>query len=163
MGELFGLDGGVIVLTCFALIIVLFIFILIVSIKLASLRKRYTQMINGSKAENMEQIIIDMQKGLNEQKAESAATSAKVETIRQALMKTKSKVAIHRYNAFNEGGSDLSFTIAILDEYQDGIILTGIHSREQMYLYAKPIQNAQSTYTLSSEEKEAINQTLKQP
>ncbi|NRF90237.1 DUF4446 family protein [Paenibacillus frigoriresistens] len=163
MGELFGLDGGVIVLTCFALIIVLFIFILIVSIKLASLRKRYTQMINGSKAENMEQIIIDMQKGLNEQKAESVATSAKVETIRQALMKTKSKVAIHRYNAFNEGGSDLSFTIAILDEYKDGIILTGIHSREQMYLYAKPIQNAQSTYTLSPEEKEAINQTLKQP
>jgi hypothetical protein len=163
MGELFGLDGGVIVLTCFALIIVLFIFILIVSIKLASLRKRYTQMINGSKAENMEQIIIDMQKGLNEQKAESVATSAKVETIRQALMKTKSKVAIHRYNAFNEGGSDLSFTIAILDEYQDGIILTGIHSREQMYVYAKPVQNAQSTYTLSPEEKEAINQTLKQP
>ncbi len=120
-------------------------------------------MMNGSKAENMEQLIIEMQKGLNEQKAESVATSAKVETIRQALMKMKSKIAIHRYNAFNEGGSDLSFTIAILDDYQDGVILTGIHSREQMYLYAKPIQNAQSTYTLSPEEKEAINQTLKQP
>ncbi|KQX54884.1 DUF4446 family protein [Paenibacillus sp. Root444D2] len=162
MGELFGLDGGVIVLACFTLIVVLFIFILVVSIKLASLRKQYTQMMNGSKVENVEQLIIDMQKGLNEQKAESIATSAKVEMIRQALMKTKSKIAIHRYNAFNEGGSDLSFTIAILDDYQDGVILTGIHSREQMYLYAKPIQNAQSTYTLSPEEKEAINQTLKQ-
>lgn len=163
MGELFGLDAGVIVLICFALIVVLFIFILVVSIKLASLRKQYAQMMNGSQAENMEQLIIDMQKGLNEQKAESIATSAKVETIRQAMLKTKSKIAIHRYNAFNEGGSDLSFTIAILDDYQDGVILTGIHSREQMYLYAKPIQNAQSTYTLSPEEKEAINQTLKQP
>ncbi|WP_261303394.1 DUF4446 family protein [Paenibacillus andongensis] len=163
MGELFGIDSGVIVLTCFALIVVLFIFIFIVSIKLSSLRKKYTQMMNGSKAENMEQLLIEMQNGLNEQKAESVATSAKVETIRQALMKTKSKLAIHRYNAFNEGGSDLSFTIAILDDYQDGVILTGIHSREQMYLYAKPIQNAQSTYTLSPEEKEAINQTLKQP
>ncbi len=30
MGELFGLDGGVIVLTCFALIVVLFIFVLVV-------------------------------------------------------------------------------------------------------------------------------------
>jgi hypothetical protein len=162
MGELFGLDGGVIVLTCFALIFILFIFVLILTIKLSSLRKQYTQMMNGSKAENMEQLIIEMQQGLNEQKAESVATSAKVETIRQSLMKMKSKIAIHRYNAFNEGGSDLSFTIAILDDYQDGVILTGIHSREQMYLYAKPIQNAQSTYTLSPEEKEAINQTLKQ-
>lgn len=162
MGELFGFDVGVIVLTCFALIVVLFIFVLVVFIKLTSLRKQYTQMMNGSQSENMEQLIIDMQKGLNEQKAESLATSAKVETIHKALMKTKSKIAIHRYNAFNEGGSDLSFTIAILDDYQDGVILTGIHSREQMYLYAKPIQNAQSTYTLSPEEKEAINQTLKQ-
>ena len=101
MGELFGLDGGVIILTCFALIVVLFIFILIVSIKLASLRKQYTQMMNGSKAENMEQLLINMQNGLNEQKAESVATSAKVETIRQALMKTKSKVAVHRYNAIH--------------------------------------------------------------
>ncbi|SDO52679.1 Protein of unknown function [Paenibacillus sp. yr247] len=163
MGELFGLDGGIIVLTCFALILVLFIFILILSIKLSSLRKQYTQMMNGSKAENMEELIIEMQKVLNEQKAESIATSAKVETIRKAMMRLKSKVAIHRYNAFNEGGSDLSFTVAILDEYQDGVLLTGIHSREQMYMYAKPIQNAQSSYTLSPEEKEAINQTLKQP
>lgn len=162
MGELFGLDGGIIVITCFALILVLFIFLLIISIKLASLRKKYTQMMNGSKAENIEQLIIELQNGLNEQKAESITTSARVETVRQALMKTKSKVAIHRYNAFNEGGSDLSFTIAILDDYQDGVILTGIHSREQMYLYAKPIQNALSTYTLSPEEKEAINLTLKQ-
>lgn len=162
MGELFGLDGAIIVLTCFALILVLFIFIIVISIKLSSLRKQYTRMMNGSKAENMEQLIIEMQNGLNEQKAESITTSAKVETVRKALMKTKSKVVIHRYNAFNEGGSDLSFTIAILDDYQDGVILTGIHSREQMYLYAKPIQNAQSTYTLSPEEQEAINLASKQ-
>ncbi|OPH53566.1 hypothetical protein BC351_06810 [Paenibacillus ferrarius] len=162
MGELFGLDGGVIVLACLAFIVVLFILVIVLFVKLSSLRKQYTLMMNGSKAENMEQLVIDMQRGINEQKAESITTSAKVETIRQAIMKMKSKVAIHRYNAFNEGGSDLSFTIAILDEFQDGIILTGIHSREQMYLYAKPIQNAQSTYTLSPEEKEAINQTLKQ-
>ncbi|MEC0226798.1 DUF4446 family protein [Paenibacillus alba] len=163
MGELFGLDGGVIVLACLAFIVVLFILVIVLFVKLSSLRKQYTLMMNGSQAENMEQLIIDMQSGINEQKAESITTSAKVETIRQAIMKMKSKVAIHRYNAFNEGGSDLSFTIALLDEFQDGVILTGIHSREQMYLYAKPIQNAQSTYTLSPEEKEAINQTLKQP
>lgn len=162
MGELFGLDGSFVVLTSFVLILILFIFVITLTAKLSSLRKRYTQMMNGSSAENMEQLFIEMQQAINEQKAESATTSAQVETIRQSLMKMKSKAAIHRYNAFNDGGSNLSFTIAILDDYQDGVVLTGIHSREQMYLYAKPIQNGQSTYTLSSEEKEAINQTLKQ-
>lgn len=161
MGELFGMDGGLIVLSSFVFILILFVLVIILFAKLSALRKQYTRMMNGSTAENMEQLIIDMQNAINEQKAESAATSAHVETIRQSLTKMKSKVAIHRYNPFNDGGSNLSFTVAILDDFQDGIVLTGIHSREQMYLYAKPIQNGHSTFTLSPEEKEAINQTLK--
>lgn len=161
MGELFGLNGNLVVLAILALIVVLFIFVIILSFKLSSLRKRYTLMMNGTSSDNMEQLLIEMQEAINGQKAESAMTSAQVDLIRQSLTKMKSKVAIHRYNAFNDGGSNLSFTIAILDDFQDGVVLTGIHSREQMYLYAKPIQNGQSTYTLSPEEKEAINQSVK--
>ncbi|TXK77747.1 DUF4446 family protein [Paenibacillus sp. N3.4] len=164
MGEMFGIDGGLIVLICLALIIVLFVCILILFSKLSSLRKQYVRMINGSQADNMEELIITMQNAINMQKAESVSISAQVDRIREVLTKMKSKVAIHRYNAFGDrGGSDMSFTIAILDEYQDGVILTGIHSREQTYLYAKPIVKGQSNYSLSPEEKEAINQTLKQP
>ena len=136
--------------------------IIIISIRLSSLRKQYMRMINGSSAENMEQLLIDMQKALNEQKAESVKASASIANIRQPLMKMTSKIGIRRYNAFNDGGSDLSFSIAMLNEEQDGVILTGIHSREQMYVYAKPIAKGQSSYTLSPEEKETITQTLKQ-
>ncbi|MBD0382249.1 DUF4446 family protein [Paenibacillus sedimenti] len=163
MGELFGVDGGIIVLVCLGLIVVLFILIIALWSKLSKLRKQYMQMMNGSQAENIEQLLVEIQQKLNHQKAESAANSARVDEIREAMKTMKSKVGIHRYNAFAEGGSDLSFTIAILDEQQDGVVLTGIHSREQTYVYAKPVQKAQSTYTLSPEEKEAINQTLRQP
>jgi hypothetical protein len=162
MGELFGLDGGMVVLVSLALLVVLFILILILWSKLSKLRKQYLRMMNGSQAENIEQLIIEIQHALNEQKAESSTISAKVHAIREAMTRMKSKVGIHRYNAFAEGGNDMSFTIAILDEHQDGVIMTGIHSREQTYIYAKPIQNAKSTYSLSPEEKEAINQTSKQ-
>lgn len=162
MGELFGLNAEYVILVCFAFILVLFITIIIISIRLSSLRKRYTQMINGSSAENMEQLLIGMQNALNEQKAESVKASANIFSIRQAMTKMTSNIGIRRYNAFNEGGSDLSFSMALLNEEQDGVILTGIHSREQMYVYAKPIAKGQSSYTLSPEEKETITQTLKQ-
>ncbi|MEW9699619.1 DUF4446 family protein [Paenibacillus sp. SI8] len=162
MGDIFGLDSGVIVLACLALIVISFVLIIVLWSKLSSLRKQYLKMMNGSQAENIEQLISDIQHALNEQKAESAVTSAKVQAMRETMSRMKSKVGIHRYNAFAEGGSDMSFTIAILDEHQDGVIMTGIHSREQTYIYAKPVQKAQSTYTLSPEEKEAINQTSKQ-
>jgi hypothetical protein len=162
MGELFGLNAEYVMLVCFAFILVLLVMVIIISIRLSSLRKRYTRMINGTSAENMEQLLIDMQNALNEQKAESVKASTQISSIHQSMKKMTSNIKIRRYNAFNEGGSDLSFSLAMLNEEQDGVIITGIHSREQMYVYAKPIAKGQSSYTLSPEEKETLTQTLKQ-
>ncbi|OAS16801.1 DUF4446 family protein [Paenibacillus oryzisoli] len=162
MGELFGLNAEYVMLVCFAFILVLLVMVIIISIRLSSLRKRYTRMMNGSSAENMEQLLIDMQNALNEQKAESVKASTQISTIQQSMKKMTSNIKVRRYNAFNEGGSDLSFSLAMLNEEQDGVIITGIHSREQMYVYAKPIAKGQSSYTLSPEEKETLTQTLKQ-
>ncbi|CAN7168064.1 DUF4446 family protein [Paenibacillus sp. LjRoot56] len=162
MGELFGLNAEYVMLVCFAFILVLLVMVIIISIRLSSLRKRYTRMINGTSAENMEQLLIDMQNALNEQKAESVKASTQISNIHQSIKKMTSNIKVRRYNAFNEGGSDLSFSLAMLNEEQDGVIITGIHSREQMYVYAKPIAKGQSSYTLSPEEKETLTQTLKQ-
>lgn len=162
MGELFGLNAEYVLLVCFAFILVLLVMVIIISIRLSSLRKRYTRMINGTSAENMEQLLIDMQNALNEQKAESVKASTHISSIHQSMKKMTSNIKIRRYNAFNEGGSDLSFSLAMLNEEQDGVIITGIHSREQMYVYAKPIAKGQSSYTLSPEEKDTLTQTLKQ-
>ena len=70
------------------------------------------------------------------------------------------KIGIVRYNAFKDTGSDLSFTLALLNEYNDGVVLNGIYSREMSNIYAKPVKEGKSTYVLSEEEKEAINKAM---
>ena len=77
------------------------------------------------------------------------------------MIKCIQKIGIVRYSAFKDIGSDLSFTLALLDEKNDGVILNGIYSRELSNIYAKPIQNGTSTYTLSEEEKQAIDLAMK--
>ena len=62
-----------------------------------------------------------------------------------------------RYNAFNESGSDLSFSIAIVDDQLDGLVFTSIHGREETYCYGKPIVKGESKYPLSPEEIQVIN------
>ncbi len=63
------------------------------------------------------------------------------------------KVGIVRYSAFKDTGSDLSFAVAMLDENNTGVVFNGIYSREMSNIYAKPVENGSSKYTLSSEEK----------
>ena len=77
------------------------------------------------------------------------------------MAKCIQKIGIVRYSAFKDMGSDLSFTLALLDEKNDGVILNGIYSRELSNIYAKPIKNGKSTYTLSEEEKQAIDLAMK--
>ncbi len=71
------------------------------------------------------------------------------------------KVGIVRFNPFREIGGDQSFSIALLDGKDSGIVLTSLYSREGSRVYAKPVQEGVSKYQLSEEEKEAIEKAIK--
>lgn len=83
-----------------------------------------------------------------------------INTISKDLEKCVKKIGIVRYNAFDDVGSDLSFTLAMLDDENDGIVLNGIYSRDTSNIFAKPIEKGKSKYTLSEEEKQAINKAI---
>jgi hypothetical protein len=70
------------------------------------------------------------------------------------------KVALVRYDAFEDVGGRLSFSCAMLDDQGTGVVLTSINGRQETRVYAKPINGGRSTYNLSSEEDEAIRQAL---
>jgi hypothetical protein len=70
------------------------------------------------------------------------------------------KVALLRYDAFEDVGGRLSFSCAMLDDQGTGVVLTSINGRQETRVYAKPILEGRSTYNLSSEEEEAIRQAL---
>lgn len=66
------------------------------------------------------------------------------------------KVSMIRFNPFNETGGDNSFTLCLMDWNNDGIVITGLHTREKTRVYAKRIEKGTSKYELSQEEKKAI-------
>ncbi|RLC31404.1 hypothetical protein DRH13_03080 [Candidatus Woesebacteria bacterium] len=71
------------------------------------------------------------------------------------------KVGIIRFNPFQETGGDHSFSIALLDGKDTGVVLTGLHTRERTRVYAKEIKKGKSVHELSSEEKKAFTKAKK--
>lgn len=71
------------------------------------------------------------------------------------------KIGIVRFNPFKEIGGDHSFSLAILDGRDTGIILTGLHTRERTRVYAKPIKNGKAEIELSEEERKALEKARK--
>ena len=66
------------------------------------------------------------------------------------------KVAVVRYNAFHNVGSDQSFSLALLDHDDNGVVISGIFGRESSTTYAKPVKFGTSDYVLTEEEEGAI-------
>ena len=70
------------------------------------------------------------------------------------------KFGMVRYNAFEEMGGNLSFSMALLDDHGDGVVLTSISGRTEARIYAKPVKSLTSTHNLSDEEREAISSAV---
>jgi hypothetical protein len=158
MGSLTDLDQSIVIISFSILLIIVFILLIINMKQLSNTRKRYNQMINGGSAENVEEVLIGLQNNINQLTQQNKSQQIELDQIRLLMRKMKSHLGVQRYNAFSQdGGSDLSFSIAILDDEQDGVVLTGIHGREQTFIYAKPVEKGQSTYSLSPEEKVIID------
>ena len=65
-----------------------------------------------------------------------------------------------RFNPFEDLGGDQSFAIAMLDEHNNGALITSLHGRERTMIYAKPIEKGKSTYNLTKEEAETIQKAI---
>jgi hypothetical protein len=66
------------------------------------------------------------------------------------------KVGLIRFNPFKELGGDHSFSLAILDAHDSGIIITGLHTRDRTRVYLKDIKKGKSEFELSDEERKAL-------
>ncbi|EPY08541.1 hypothetical protein AZ66_24560 [Paenibacillus sp. E194] len=138
------------------LLLLLLIIVLLQGSQLRKLRRKYEAIMGESGIENLDVVLSSMHEDIAHLQGKTEQHHADMEQTKKALKKMKSHVGIQRYNAFAERGSDLSFSIAWLNEEQDGVVITGIHGRDHSYVYAKPIENGQSSYSLSPEEKQAM-------
>ena len=133
------------------------------SIKLSKLRKNYKEfMLKLGKGNDIEESLKTYIDRVEKVERKNDEIIHYCENLDNQVKQCMQKIGLVRYNAFKDTGSDLSFTLAILDEKNNGVVLNGIYSRETSNIYAKPIKNGTSSYTLSKEEKEALEKAMKE-
>ena len=150
------LDIGYIFIGLIILIIVLLILVIVMLTKISKLNKRCNSFMKGKAGKSLEQDIVRLYEdnqviktGMNENKRD-------IRSINKQLAKAFQKIGIVRYNAFQTMGGNLSYSLVLLDEKDNGFILNTIHSSEGCYSYTKDIVNGNCDIALSPEEQKAI-------
>lgn len=154
-----GLNNLLLILSI--IVIVLLIAFLLLLGKVISLNKKYKRFMKklGS-SENLEEDLENYMYRVDRVEKQNADILNQINGLDKDLESCVQKVGIVRYSAFQDTGSDLSFTLALLDEHDNGVVFNGIYSREMSNIYAKPVENGNSKYTLSEEEQEAIKRAI---
>ncbi len=125
-----------------------------------SLQRTFRILMTGRHGADLEAMLLD-----NVSRMDRVERTAKVMEERSGWFEAKlpymvQHVGVVRFNPFQDKGGDQSFVVAILNDHADGVVLSGLHSRADARVYAKPVSGGQSTYTLTGEEREAITRAM---
>ncbi len=155
------LKSDIFMLVLFIIVIVLAVLYITSVINLKKLRTSYSKFMNKlGNGNNLEEMLQNYIKKVETVEARNEEIISYCKIIDDNIKRCSQKIGIVRYNAFKDVGSDLSFALAILDDYNNGVVLNGIYARDSSNIYAKPIENGASKYILSEEEKEAVNRAI---
>lgn len=142
------------------LVLIQFILLIVAFRSLNKVENKFRRIMRGVNNKNLEELINSYLDKVEEVKDVSAETVETNKMLKEQVEKCTQKVSVIRYKAFEDVGSDLSFSVALLDGENNGVILTGIYGRDYSTTYAKPIDKGISRYDLSDEELHVLNAAM---
>ncbi len=155
-----GFDSDYIIIGMAAVVIILLILLIANIVQIKQLKKRYKIFMKGSTARSLEDTLIERLELVDDLVESNATNERNIDIIFKRIANDYQKLGIVKYDAFNEMGGKLSFSLALLNEKNNGFIINAVHSREGCYTYVKEIIDGRSVINLSDEEIQALDRAL---
>ena len=156
-----GLDYSYLFIGLAGISLVLLILVIIQMIQIGNLKKKYKKFMGGKDVKSLEdklKTIVEDNKYIIELSTENKKN---IKDINKEMEFSFNKVGIVKYDAFNQMGGKLSFSLALLNEKDNGFIMNSVHSSEGCYTYIKEIKAGICNIDLGNEEKQALSEAMK--
>lgn len=151
------LDIGYILIAFLVIILILMILVIVQILNTNKLKKRYEKFMQGKEVKSLEKEIIGLYEDNKFLKLTTEKNSTDIRTLYKKFESAFQKAGLVKYDAFKQMGGQLSFSLCLLDENDNGFIINSVHSTEGCYSYTKKIKNGESKISLGAEEKKALD------
>lgn len=154
------IDPAYIIIGMLLIVITAIVISIICLVKLSKLNEKYSKFMTGKDGKSLEEAVAKRFSQVDKLIEENKKKTVEIEDIFNNLKISVQKVGIVKYDAFNEMGGKLSFSLAMLNKENSGFIINAMHSREGCYTYIKEIIKGESYIPLGTEEKEALEKAM---
>ncbi len=147
-----------------AIAVVAFVWAIVLGVRVRGMRRQYLALQGpDGTAESFVEAVSRKTDEVNALRDDVSELRARIQQARVELGQAVRHVSVIRYDAFGDMGGRLSFSIALLDDGGDGLVMSSINGRTETRTYVKPVQSARSEQTLSPEEIQAITEAMGTP
>ena len=143
-----------IVLAVLMLIVIMLLIVQIIKVK--KLKGRLDKFLVGKDGFSLEQEIIGLCEDNKFLKNSTEKNKKDIRNLYKRMESAYQKMGLVKYDAFHQMGGQLSFSLALLDENNNGFIINSVHSTDGCYSYTKEIKNGICSISLGTEEAEAL-------
>lgn len=143
-------------LLAFFLSIFVFFCLIWVILQIKNINRLKAIFLQTEKGNSLENALINIYNELGELKKESLINAEEIKKLQDSHKLAIQKIGVVRYSPFADGGGNYSFSIALLNQNDTGVIITNMYGRQQSRVYTKKILNKYCETPLTEEEKQAI-------
>ena len=154
------IDIAYILIALLLIIIVLLIMIIVQGNKIKNIKNQISRFMKGKEAASLEEEIVALFEDNQIIKKATEKNQKDINNLYGRLATCFQKVGIIKYDAFNQMGGQLSYSIALLDEDNNGFLLNSVHSTDGCYSYSKEIRNGKCSLELGDEEQIALKEAM---
>ena len=154
------IDPAYIFIFLLVMILLLFILVILQSHRNKKMMQRLSKFMKGKEAASLEDEIVELFEDNQYMRAATEDNKKNIDDIYKKMSKCFRKVGIIKYDAFQQMGGQLSFSLALLDEKDNGFVLNSIHSVDGCYSYTKEIRHGECALDLGEEERQALEEAI---
>lgn len=127
------------------------------------LSSRISIFMRGKHARSLEEIIVALSKDVSSLQHFQSDTSLFLKDLREHVSRTITYVESSNFKAFSgmDSGGNNSFVTALLNEHGTGVLISGLHTRDKIHVYSKPITGWASDRLLTDEENDLLTKIKK--
>lgn len=155
-----GISTDYVIIGLAGLVLLLIILMIVNIVQMSKLKKKYKFFMSGNNAKTLEDTLIYRLEQVDELIEANASNERNIDLIFKNMKDCFKKFGLVKYDAFNEMGGKLSFSICMLNEKNNGFIMNAMHSREGCYTYVKEVIDGNAIIQLSEEEVQALQMAL---
>ncbi|MCI8824243.1 MAG: DUF4446 family protein [Lachnospiraceae bacterium] len=156
----YGIDPAYIMIGLLAVMLILIILYIICFLKMRKMGKAYDRFMSGKDMESMEEILWKQFDRIEILEEADKDKRRELNELEHTVQNAYQKAGLVKYDAFREMSGKLSYALALLDQNDNGVIVTSMYSREGCFSYAKQVIMGESSINLSEEEKEALKKAI---